>query len=151
MVIPTGPRSIAAPLSLDEVTQRVAHRTGWPSAKIAKITYGVPYALIPIPESVVLIRRLKSRGHHLYALSNMGTEAMDHLEKSYDFFDLFEGMVISSKVKLVKPEPEIFRYLLDTYQLDPQETVFIDDHKPNITAAARFGIHTIHFTSTAQL
>jgi putative hydrolase of the HAD superfamily len=58
--------------------------------------------------------------------------------------------VISARVKMIKPEPAIFRHMLDQFQLDPQETVFIDDLSANIEAAAQFGIHTIHFTSPAQ-
>jgi putative hydrolase of the HAD superfamily len=135
---------------LDEVTRRAAKRTGLPSGQIANITQSVPYVLIPIPETVELIRRVKNQGHRLYALSNMGTEAMQHLDKSYSFLNLFDGKVISSRINLVKPDAAIFHYLLDTYQLDPLQTIFIDDHAPNIEAAARLGIRTIHFTSPAQ-
>jgi putative hydrolase of the HAD superfamily len=110
----------------------------------------MPSALVPIPETVEIIRELKARGHALYALSNIGEIPMQHLEESYPFLNLFDGKVISARVKLVKPEAAIFRHLIDQFNLDPQQTVFIDDFHENIESAAHFGIHTIHFTSPAQ-
>jgi putative hydrolase of the HAD superfamily len=137
-------------ISLDEAARRGAGRLGLPVEKITPITSAVPAALVPIPASIDLVRRVKAHGNAVYALSNMGTEAMEHLERSYDFFGIFDGMVISSRINLVKPEAAIYRYLLDRYHLDPLQTVFIDDYRPNLEAAARFGIRTIQFTSTAQ-
>jgi putative hydrolase of the HAD superfamily len=137
-------------LSFEEMIKRGARRAMVPEAKLAHIIYQVPAALVPIPETIEIIRQLKAAGHHLYALSNMGEVSMKHLEESYDFLELFEDKVISARVKMIKPEPAIFRHMLDQFQLDPQQTVFIDDLCANIEAAAQFGIHTIHFTSPAQ-
>jgi putative hydrolase of the HAD superfamily len=137
-------------LTLKELTQRGVSRTGLPEADIRRMMEAVPTILTPIPETVDLIYRLKKGGHPLYALSNMGESAMAYLEKTHAFLKLFDGKVISSHIKLIKPDPAIFRYLLDRFNLDPQQTVFIDDHIPNIEAAAGFGIQTIHFTSPTQ-
>jgi putative hydrolase of the HAD superfamily len=137
-------------LSFEEMSRRAARRAGVPVEQVAHLISRVPSALIPIPETIEIIRELKARGHALYALSNMGEVSMTHLEESYPFLNLFDGKVISARVKLVKPEPAIFRHLLDLYHLDPQQTVFIDDLCDNIETAAHFGIHTIHFTSPAQ-
>jgi len=137
-------------LTFEEISHRGARRAGVPEAQLAKMVNQVPAVLVPIPETVDLIHQLKAHGHALYALSNMGEVSMTHLETAYAFLNLFDGKVISARVKLVKPEPAIFRYLLDQFKLDPQETVFIDDTCDNIEAAAHFGIHTIHFTSPAQ-
>ncbi|TET06052.1 HAD family phosphatase [Candidatus Dependentiae bacterium] len=91
-----------------------------------------------------LVQKCIKYGHKVFILSNMDAESFDVLCRQYpDFFDLFDGVVVSAKVHLIKPDPAIFRYLLDTYQLDPQETVFIDDQEENVKAAETVGIHAI--------
>ncbi|MCE1253344.1 MAG: HAD-IA family hydrolase, partial [Anaerolineae bacterium] len=75
---------------------------------------------------------------------------MQHLRDHYDFFGLFDRLIISSEIKMIKPEPLIYRYLLDSCQLNPQETVFFDDFQANIDAASNFGIQAILFKSSAQ-
>jgi putative hydrolase of the HAD superfamily len=137
-------------MSFEEMSRRSALRLGVPVAQVAHLINQVPSALVPIPETIEIIQELKARGHALYALSNMGEVSMKHLEESYPFLNLFDGKVISARVKLVKPEPAIFRHLINQFNLEPQDTVFIDDLCENIESAAHFGIHTIHFTSPGQ-
>jgi putative hydrolase of the HAD superfamily len=63
---------------------------------------------------------------------------------------VFRGIVISGEIKMMKPEPEIFQYLLRRYELSPSETVFVDDHRPNIEAAQALGLHTVWFRDARQ-
>ena len=88
-------------LSFEEMIERAARRVGVPETRIAKIIYQVPEALVPIPETIEILRQLKTAGHCLYALSNMGEVSMQHLEQSYPFLELVDGQVISSRVRLV--------------------------------------------------
>ncbi len=74
----------------------------------------------------------------------------DFLERKHDIWNLFEGIVFSCRIQKVKPEPGIYEYLLREHGLDPAETVFIDDLKENLEAAAAFGIRTVQFVSPAQ-
>ena len=60
-------------------------------------------------------------------------------------FYSYDGEVISCEEQVVKPEPEIYRRLLDRYSLDPAETLFIDDRPVNLEAARTFGISTFLF------
>jgi len=83
-------------------------------------------------------------GYNIYILSNLDRgsyEAMDAMLPG--FFELFDGVVISAHVGLMKPNPAIYTYLLDTYKLKPEETVFIDDQQENLNAAERNGIFPI--------
>jgi putative hydrolase of the HAD superfamily len=50
----------------------------------------------------------------------------------------------------MKPEREIFDYLLGQYGLSAAHTVFIDDHLPNIEAARALGLHTVLFRDARQ-
>lgn len=99
-----------------------------------------------IPQAVSLIKDCKKAGHSLYILSNWEAESFELLKQLYpELFDLFDGQVISGKIGMAKPEDTIYQYLLETYNLDPQETILIDDQKENLTAARNNGIYGIHY------
>jgi putative hydrolase of the HAD superfamily len=137
-------------LNPDEVVRRAAQRTGIAAAELKRMVLAVPASLVPLPDTVALLYRLKARGYPIYCLSNMGFASIEHLEREHRFFEVFSGKVISCRLKLCKPEPAIYQHALDTYGLKAQETVFIDDVEKNVAAAARLGIRTIQFTDAAQ-
>jgi HAD superfamily hydrolase (TIGR01509 family) len=76
----------------------------------------------------------------------MAATTADHLRERYVFFKLFNGIVISGEIKLVKPDRAIFEHLLQRFDLAPENSIFIDDHPPNIESAARLGFKTHLFT-----
>ena len=104
-----------------------------------------PYHFYPIQKTVDYALKCKANGYRLFLLSNFHEYGYGILRKRYNFFDNFEGGVISWKVKLNKPDPEIYKILLSKYELDPEETFFIDDTLENIEAAENLGIRGIHF------
>ncbi|MBI9047312.1 MAG: HAD family phosphatase [Anaerolineaceae bacterium] len=132
-------------ISKEDLIKNVVERLNEPYEKIKALIDYVPETMQVIEGTAALLPKLKSQGHQLYALSNMPTITMAYLETHNGFFDLFSGMVISSRVKQIKPSTEIYETLLDTYELIPQETVFIDDTWVNLEAAADFGIIPHHF------
>lgn len=89
---------------------------------------------------------LKAKGYKLYILSNFSEKAFRDCAPELDYVSKADGAVISYKVNMIKPDPGIYRYLLDTYDINPEEAVFIDDNADNIAAAGKFGIKTILFT-----
>lgn len=93
---------------------------------------------------------LKNAGYSIYILSNFSAEGIMHVRARYDFFQAADGIVISSDVRMVKPEFDIFYHIRDTYGLNPAETVFIDDSKANIDTAREIGFQTILFTDMAR-
>jgi FMN phosphatase YigB (HAD superfamily) len=94
-----------------------------------------------VPDGVDFLRHCKQAGHTLYILSNWDPESFIIMQQQYpDFFSLFEGIVISGDVGMVKPDPALFAYLLERYKLDPRKTFYIDDRPENIQAAQEFGI-----------
>ena len=98
------------------------------------------------PESVALLRSLKDEGYRLYGLTNWSAENIHVAFERFDFLSLLEGTVVSGIEKEVKPEPQIYRILLDRYALKPEQTVFIDDKEANVETARRLGMHGIVFT-----
>ncbi|MBN2012792.1 HAD family phosphatase [candidate division KSB1 bacterium] len=138
-------------LDNNDAIHRAAARTGASPADISRLMNNVPHALIPNEETLALIKHIKSHNEHkLYVLSNMHTASINHLERQYSCWDLFDGQVYSCRVRMAKPELGIYQYLLKSYNLNPQETVFIDDMQENLTAAANVGIQTIQFINPQQ-
>lgn len=93
----------------------------------------------PVRATERLVGELKRAGYSLYVLSNMSREFIDFLRRA-DVYALFDGEVVSCEEGTVKPEPRIYRILLDRYGLDPAQTLFIDDRAANIAAAREAGI-----------
>jgi putative hydrolase of the HAD superfamily len=110
----------------------------------------VPQFLTPMEETLDLIRVIRRSNHKLFVLSNMHPASISYLEKTHDIWGLFDGVVISSRIQMVKPEIPIYEHLLATYSLTPAETVFIDDLSENLTAASTLGIQTIRFVDADQ-
>lgn len=104
---------------------------------------------LPITGSIELLKNLHAAKFSLYALTDNVKEIVSYLQQKYDFWPLLKGIVVSAEVGFLKPSPSIYQYLLNTYQLKPAETVFIDDHLPNIEGARKMGMYGIHFIDTA--
>ena len=137
-------------LEKSEAAERGAQRAGLAVREVMDFFDCVPPALTVMPETVALMRRLRAQGHPLYCLSNMQHASIAHLEREHDYWDVFSGAVISSRIKLIKPEPAIYKHLLETFGLRGEDTVFIDDTAVNLPPAQAFGIKTIRFENAAQ-
>lgn len=107
--------------------------------------------LIPIQQNVQIVKDLKDNGYDCYFLSNFIEEAYTIVIKKFDFFTFFNGGIISSLVKAIKPEIKIYSYLLRKYKLNPKECLFIDDIIGFLRPARRLGFTTIHYTPKSDL
>lgn len=137
-------------LDPDDAVERAVSRTGVAAADVDRLLAAVPPFLVPYEAVVELVAEVKEAGHRLFVLSNMHRASVDYLERTHDFWDLFDGAVYSCRIRHVKPEPEIYEHLLSTYELEAAETVFIDDLRENVDSAARFGIRTVHYRDVDQ-
>ncbi|MCQ2519123.1 MAG: HAD family phosphatase [Lachnospiraceae bacterium] len=93
---------------------------------------------------------LKKRGYKVYALSNMSYKAIRECADSMDFLSMMDGSILSCYYKLIKPDPNIYRLLFDTFDLIPQECVFFDDLEKNIEAARASGMSGVVFKNKEQ-
>lgn len=105
----------------------------------------------PIDGSVAILQALHDRGVPLYALSNWSAETYPLAARRFDFLRLFRGLVISGEVGVIKPDPRIFRILLERHRFEPAEAVYIDDNPRNAEVARALGLHGIHFTDPLKL
>lgn len=84
-------------------------------------------------EGVAFVKACKKKGYKLYVLSNWDAESFKLLKKNHaDLFELFDGIVASGDIGLLKPDTRIYEYILEKYDLDPSSCVFIDDQHVNI-------------------
>jgi putative hydrolase of the HAD superfamily len=137
-------------LSEEELLGRIAGRLGRPVPELTGLFATVRESLQPKADTVALLQSLAARGVPLYCLSNMPLEAFAYLQGRFGFWELFRGIVISGEIKLVKPQPEIYEYLLDRYELSAADCVFIDDYPVNVEAARALGLHTVLFRDARQ-
>ena len=131
-------------LSFDQVAEELAAYRGVEpdfAREMITIAIGKQETIRPTEK---LIDELKAAGYKLYVLSNMSREFIDFLRKQ-KVYENFDGDVVSCEVGIVKPMPEIYDLLLKRFDLDAAETIFIDDRKENVDAAAAKGIATFHF------
>lgn len=107
-------------------------------------------SLLPVDNSLDLLSKLYESDYALYALTDNVREIMSYLKGKYTFWDKFKGIVVSAEVGYLKPAPEIYSHLLSTYDINPVEAVFIDDHLPNVDGARLVGMQGIQFINANQ-
>lgn len=93
----------------------------------------------PVDGALDFYKLVKEKGYQTFVLSNACNRFYGYFPRFYDL-DSFEGVVVSSDVKMIKPNPAIYEYILKTYALNPAECLFIDDVEANIEAARAAGI-----------
>ena len=104
-----------------------------------------------VPGTAELVRSLRARSVPLFLLTNMPTDVFAARLVRYDVLHVFDGAVVSGQEGVIKPSPEIFRRLLDRFDLDPAETLFIDDSERNVDGARSVGLHAHHFMDAPTL
>lgn len=109
--------------------------------------------ILDLPEwRVAFLEALRSQGKYkMFLLSNTNALHMDAVrtglgERQYTRFKAcFDGFYLSHEVGMRKPNADIFQYVLDSHQLDPARTLFIDDSVEHIRGATGVGVQTWHF------
>jgi epoxide hydrolase-like predicted phosphatase len=91
------------------------------------------------------------RKDHITALlSNAWGDARQTIGDRYPHWNRFDVSIFSAEVKMAKPDPKIFHYLLNTLRIRPQEAIFVDDMPENVSAANALGINGVCFLDTRQ-
>ncbi len=94
---------------------------------------------------------LKRRGILTAILSNMGDNVLDNMKREFDWLARFDVLVWSYRLRMAKPDPAIYRHVLQELGARAEETLFLDDKLKNIEAALALGFKALQFTSVAQL
>ena len=111
------------------------------------IEEGKPYLAAPFAYSAQWLKQFHDRGYGIYILSNYPVSYFEAHKAGFDFLKYTDGRVVSGYVKLLKPDSEIYRCLLEKYHLKAEECIFVDDLKVNADGASQVGIRGIQFLS----
>jgi len=131
-----------------EAAEHFAKTTGLTPDQTRTLIRATRESLLPIAGTVELVEKLAAAGVHL--LSNMPVSTFEYLIQRHQFFGHFKHLVISGAILLVKPEPAIYKHLVEKTGIVPAESVFIDDLLKNIIAARECGFHAIQFSDPAS-
>jgi len=94
---------------------------------------------------------LKQRGILTAILSNMGDNVLENMQRTFDWLPRFDVLVWSYQLRMAKPDPAIYHYVLNKLGTQPAETLFLDDRPVNVEAALALGIQAILFSTVDQL
>lgn len=103
-----------------------------------------------IKDNVEVLYNLKGK-YKLLGLTNWSAETFPIALARYPFFKEFEGIVVSGEEKMIKPNKDIFNVLLERYNINAEESLFIDDNIANIKTANEMGFKTIHVNKGINL
>lgn len=145
-------RELDAGLPFAEATARLRGRHPEQAAMIDAYHARWPEMIAgPIAGTVAILRALHAAGTPLYGLTNWSHETYPVALERFDFMALFRGVVVSGEERIVKPDPRIYRLLLDRFGVEAGRAVYIDDNADNAAAATALGLHGIHFTGPEAL
>ncbi|MDR5786368.1 MULTISPECIES: HAD family phosphatase [unclassified Caballeronia] len=108
-----------------------------------------------LEEGVALVDRLEAAGVPLFGLTNWSAETFPYAWERFDVLRKFREIVVSGRVGLVKPDPQIFGLMRAEIErhlpgVQPNELVFIDDNPMNAQAATALGWHGVHYTGALE-
>jgi 2-haloacid dehalogenase len=104
-----------------------------------------------IEDSVAILAELKAKGEPVYAITNFSREKWAECLIRFPFLRSFDGVVVSAHERLIKPDPAIYRVLLERYGLEAGDCIFIDDSEKNVDAARAVGMRAVHFVEPIDL
>ncbi|MBL8669168.1 MAG: HAD family phosphatase [Alphaproteobacteria bacterium] len=104
-----------------------------------------------IDGSVEILEAILRIGRPTYAITNFNQDKFRETRARFPILDRFTGIVVSGDERVIKPEPAIYRLLLDRYGLAAADCVFIDDSPKNVAGARAVGMRALHFESPARL
>ena len=109
--------------------------------KVEEVIWNWPSYIDIYTEVFAVLSELKKKGHRIFVLSNTSKVFYDLLEEQLSpIKELLDGFVLSCDIKAIKPDLAMFKEILDKYQLDPTNCVFLDDIEDNTNAAQKLGI-----------
>ncbi len=94
---------------------------------------------------------LRVAGFQTALLSNLHLRFSAHIRSNAEWLQLFDHLIFSSEVRLIKPDPAIFLRCLEALRVKPSQTLFIDDRDANVETAMSLGIYAMKYESVPQL
>lgn len=104
-----------------------------------------------IPETVSVLEAVARRRVPLFALTNWSAETFHVARDRFAWLGHFQDILVSGEVGMKKPDPRIFRLLIERIGVEPGAAVFIDDQPDNVAAGRASGLQAVRFTTAETL
>ncbi len=134
-------------ITTQQFLERLSHLSNMPTSVMERefaSFHGYDHGMISLV-------KLLAQSYTVGLLSNGPSAFVRDLLQKGNIEDTFHHIVISSEVGMVKPEPEMFRHILQKMSVEPHQTIFIDDNPKNVAGAEALGIRGIPYTDLPQL
>lgn len=109
------------------------------------------YMLPPKQEMIEYYKSLKQRGYKIYLCSNITECTYNYIKDNFEIIPIADGGVFSCFENISKPNIEIYQKLIKKYQINVNESIFIDDTNKNIISANEIGFKTVLFNNIEQI
>lgn len=133
-------------LGWNELLQKVAAETGKSVDQVRDM-----YKSERINPALLTYAEKLHRNYKTAILSNASSEFFRPMAEEAGLVKIFDEIIVSSELGIIKPDPRIFEYALNKLEVKPSEAVFIDDLVAHVEAAARLGLHAILYKSFPRL
>lgn len=137
-------------MAMAEAMEKIAAAGRFSADEIGRVNHHITDHLIAIDGTEALARRIKAAGYRTFALTDNVHEIVAHLKGRHAFWPLFEDVANSAEIGVLKPDPSIYRYLIDRHRLAPSECIFMDDVARNVEGARAAGMAAFVFHDAAQ-
>lgn len=114
--------------------------------QMSQLMHGLKTSQTPLPGSVELLEKLHTANIPLYSITDNIKEFIEYHHNYSNFLHYFKGIIVSADIGVLKPNKAIYKHLLEKYELNPVESVFIDDCIENVQGAISAGMHAFQFT-----
>ena len=137
-------------LTEEEATKRASERLEISLIDADELFSQTKESFTLISKTLDVLKDVKEKNLKAYCLSNISPESFNHVSERHDLFKLFDGIVTSGEENIGKPDKQIFEILLNRYELEAKECLFIDDSNANTSTATKLGITAITFKGSAD-
>jgi len=142
-------------VDMGEITSEDFYRTLFKEQDLDQATFSQFYNLyvkaFELNAPILSMIRSLRKNFKIGLLSNYSDRLRPLLEEHFRIADLFDDLVISCEVQLLKPDARIYHTALERFNIQPAESIFVDDRIENIVSARHVGIHAVHYQTSQQV
>lgn len=133
-------------LAIKLILKDLIHLRHWGEIRRRWVATSIPYY-----DTIHIFEELKEDGYKIYGLSNVDADDANYLQEKYNLYDIFDGVILSCNTGMRKPNPEIYKLLMNKFKIKPEESLYIDNMKKYLLPAKRLGFKTLLFKSPDEL
>lgn len=132
-------------LTLAEAAKKYHQTLGLNLDEISELLHKFVTMQPLIEGSIEMLKTLYSNGYPLYSITDNVREIMQYHRENSNFLHYFKDIAVSAELGVLKPNPQIYRYLLTKNGLNAEECVFIDDIQQNVDGAKALSVKSFLF------